>query len=154
VAKHKPTFDIDSYGIYKGWQDGGKSLPTLKQCTLIIPAEIDIEFGLIMSAKKAKGLIIDWCIEHPNITDKKGKTMAPFEGQEHIRNNDWKFYLGDTIWAPEYDKVGQWRMFISHDSELVAEKTFEVTEECPGMQAEARFWKKRGYCLLNLSRSF
>ncbi|MFT6267679.1 MAG: hypothetical protein ACJAVV_000478 [Alphaproteobacteria bacterium] len=144
MAKSKPTFTTQSYGIYDGWKGSGKTLPKSKQSTLLIPAEVDIEFGLIVRAQKAKGLILHWRIEHPDITDEKGMPMAPFEGEVQVRNNDWQFYLGDTIWAPEFDKLGLWSMTIMYDGVNVASKTFEITNEI-NTQQEANFWKKRGF---------
>lgn len=145
MAKIKPTFTINSYGIYEKWEGNSKSLPKISKVTTLIPAKIDIEFGLTISVKKAKGIIITWCIEHPNITDKNGRTMPHFEGEEFVRNNDWTFYLGDTIWAPIDDKLGTWLMYMSYDAKVIAEKLFEVTTEDIEAENERQFWKKRGF---------
>lgn len=145
MAKSKPQFHIENYGIYQKWTNKGKGLPKLQRVTTVIPATIDIEFGLTLHAKKAKGLTLNWCIEHPDICDKNGQLMQPFCGDVYVRNNDWKFYLGDTIWAPEYDKVGPWRMYIEHDNKIIVEQTLEVTLEDLEQQNESRFWKRRGF---------
>ncbi|WP_395339677.1 DUF3859 domain-containing protein [Ningiella sp. W23] len=145
MAKTKPVFSIESYGIYDGFIDGGKTLPKIAKHTHIIPAQIDIEFGFVLHAKKAKGEHLSWCIAHPNICDKQGVIMAPFEGGLHVRTNDWRFYLGDTIWAPEQDKLGSWHMLIKHNDKIIAEQIFEITLEDEEEQKQAQFWKKRGF---------
>ena len=43
-----------------------------------------------------------------------------------MKTNDWDFYLGDTIWLPIEDKLGQWRMTLELDGEIIADKTFEL----------------------------
>jgi hypothetical protein len=71
--------------------------------------------------------------------------MAPFEGNVIVRNNDWKFYLSDTIWLPVDDKVGEWHMYIQYNNSVVAEQKFEVTLDDLGSQNERMFWKSRGF---------
>jgi hypothetical protein len=145
MAKIKPTFTIESYGIYDVWEGNNKSLPQISKVTTLIPAVVDIEFGLTVRVKKGKGKTIQWVIEHPNITDKNGRPMAVFEGEEYVRNNDWVFYLGDTIWAPIEDKLGPWYMYLSLDGKIFAEKLFEVTAEDIEEENERKFWKRRGF---------
>lgn len=129
MAKAKPTFKIMTYGIYDKWDKQDKTLPKLQQYTLEVPAIIDIEFGFILQIEKAKGKKLSFCIEHPGIEDEQGKVRAPFTGDAYIKQNSWKFYLGDTIWAPLSDKLGEWRMSISVDGQEVASKTFTVMPE-------------------------
>lgn len=145
MAKAKPLFTIESFGIYNGWQDNGKSLPKIETSTTLITASVGVEFGLIVRVLKGKGLTINWCIEHPDVYDENGAVMPAFVGNEKIRNNDWQFYLGDTIWLPEHDKVGIWRMFLSCNNSVVADKSFELTLDCLEAQATGRFWKRRGF---------
>jgi len=145
MAKVQPQYALQSYGIYKGWQDNGKTLPKLSHTTLNIPAEVETEFGLILLVQKAKGAELNWTIQHPNIADQKGRVMPPFAGEIKVRNNHWLFYLGDTIWLPEHDKVGDWRMLIEFDGKVLVEKTFNVTLNCLEAEAESRFWKRRGF---------
>ena len=134
MAKSKAVVEMLSYGIYSTWDSYSKALPKVKKFTTEITAEIDIEFGFIIYIKKAKGCKLYYCIYHPDIPDKKGKPLAPFDGEEYVRSNDWDFYLGDTIWEPIDNKVGDWRMIIEIDGKLVAEKTFSVNDE-------ASFWR-------------
>ncbi|MGI9467443.1 MAG: DUF3859 domain-containing protein, partial [Rubripirellula sp.] len=55
-----------------------------------------------------------------------GKRRPPFDGMVYIKKNDWDFYLGDTIWEPINDKLGNWRMTLELDGKVVADKTFEL----------------------------
>lgn len=145
MAKVNATFSIESYGIYELWEGNNKSLPKISKVTTLIPALVDIEFGLTVRVKKAKGKCINWSIEHPNINDKNGRPMGAFKGEEYVRNNDWVFYLGDTIWAPIEDKLGLWNMHLSIDRQVIARKIFEVTAEDIEDENERKFWKRRGF---------
>ena len=91
-------------------------------------AIVGIEFGLVVNIKKAKNKQLDYCIYHPGILDDEGSVRDPFDGTVYVRSNDWNFYLGDTIWEPIADKLGDWRMTLELDDQIIAEKTFEVIE--------------------------
>ncbi|MFC3123169.1 DUF3859 domain-containing protein [Agaribacter flavus] len=143
MAKQKPSFEIHSYGIYDGWDESSKKLPKIKTFTTNIPAVLDIEFGLILQVKRGKGICLDWIIYHPDVCDKKGRPMPPFEGEVYVRTNDWEFYLGDTIWEPIENAEGDWHMMLSYKDKCIAEKTFSVAKEHG--DGEIQFWKKRGY---------
>ncbi|EDQ02548.1 hypothetical protein KT99_18562 [Shewanella benthica KT99] len=122
-----------------------------------VPAEIDIEFGFITWIKKAKNQKLRYCIYHPDIPDADGNIRPPFDGEAYVKENDWKFYLGDTIWAPAHNKVGRWRMTLELKGKVIAEKTFKVhttdnkppqedteSQMTPEAAKVASFWKKRG----------
>lgn len=143
MAKVNITSSIISYGIYEHWDAESKILPKIVEFTTDVPAEIDIEFGLTINIKKGKGSKITFCIYHPNIPDNKGNVMEPFSDDVYIKNNDWDFYLGDTIWAPISNKIGEWRMTIICNSKLIADKTFLVNQE--NEYRESKFWKRAGY---------
>ena len=68
MAKSKPYFEMDSYGIYSQWNREEKALTQIREFTYQIPAELGIEFGYILKIRKAKGKRIDFCIEHPPIS--------------------------------------------------------------------------------------
>ena len=140
MAKRSPIIEMTSYGIYSTWDSKSKHLPKIQEFTTHVPADIDVEFGFIVNIKKAKGAVIHYCIDHPGILSKKGDPLAPFEGEEHVDSNDWDFYLGDTIWAPVNDKLGQWQMRIELNGRTIAEKTFHLVARDAG-----QFWKKRGF---------
>jgi hypothetical protein len=140
MAKSKPIIKIETYGIHTTWDAESKHLPKIKTFTTDIPAEIDVEFGFIVNIKKARGEKVRYCIYHPDITDDSGDVLAPFDGELYVRNNDWDFYLGDTIWAPIDNKLGDWRMTIEMKGKIIAEKTFNLYA-----RDEGQFWKKRGF---------
>jgi len=143
MAKATIQHNIVSFGLYEQWQDEDKALPKIKAFTTNVPAKIDIEFGFIINIKKGKGKKIQYCIYHPNIPDDNGEIMPPFLGEMYIKDNNWHFYLGDTIWAPINNKTGEWRMTVSCDDTIIADKTFTVDE--PNDICEAKFWKRAGY---------
>lgn len=124
MAKKKPEIKLLSFGIYTQWDNRTKDLPKLITRTLEIPCELDVEFGYIVNVKKAKNKKIKYCIYHPSIPDDNGVPMEPFAGEEYVRQNDWNFFIGDTIWAPVENKAGSWRITLELDGMLVADKTF------------------------------
>jgi len=128
MAKFKPVVKMQTYGIHSQWQSDAKELPKIQEFTTQIPAEVDIEFGFIVNIKKARGAKIQFCIDHPGVLDDNGNKRAAFTGDVHVTNNDWDFYLGDTVWLPIADKCGDWRMSINLDNKVLAEKTFHVFE--------------------------
>jgi hypothetical protein len=138
MAKKKPAIRILTYGIHSKWDAKSKALPKVLEFTTQIPAEIDIEFGLIINVKSARGKKAFYSIYHPGIHDEFGELRAPFTGEVHITNNDWSFYLGDTIWAPIDDKCGDWRMTIRLDNKVIADKTFHVQTDEPGLLLKKR----------------
>ncbi len=143
MAKSTLQSSITSFGIYDTWNEKSKDLPKVKKFTTDVPAEIDVEFGFIINIKKGKGKKITFCIYHPDIPDKQGNIMPPFTDDVYIRDNNWNFYLGDTIWEPVHSKLGDWRMTIECEGHLLADKTFTINE--PDEFSGAKFWKRAGY---------
>ena len=72
MAKSKQQITLESYGIYTHWDKASKSLPQIMQFTTKVTAFIDVEFGLIVNIKKAKGEKLHYCIYHPGIIDSDG----------------------------------------------------------------------------------
>lgn len=145
MAKRTPIVEMTSYGIFQGWDSKSKNLPKIQQFTTKIPADEDVEFGFVVNIKKAKGELIEFCIEHPGVLGKKGQILEPFTGDMHVGSNDWDFYLGDTIQLLDpingYESnLGKWRMTISIGGRIVADKTFELYA-----RDEGEFWKNRGF---------
>lgn len=145
MAKRSPIVEITSYGIYQDWDSKSKHLPKIQEFTTKVPAQEEIEFGFIVNIKKAKGSVIEYCIDHPGVKGKKGQVLEPFTGELHIGSNDWDFYLGDTIQLLDpidgYDSnIGKWAMSIRLKGEVIASKTFEVFAK-----DEGEFWRKRGF---------
>jgi hypothetical protein len=126
MAKKKFEVKLISWGIYTQWNSITKDLPKLIKMTRDIPCELDVEFGYILNIKKAKNKKIHYCIHHPQIPDAAGVPMAPFAGEEFIKQNDWNFFIGDTIWAPLADKKGPWRITLVIEQQLVADETFQL----------------------------
>ncbi|OED94363.1 DUF3859 domain-containing protein [Vibrio breoganii] len=145
MAKRTPIIETTSYGIYSHWDANSKDLPKIAQFTNTVTAEEGVEFGFIVNIKKAKGTLLNYCIYHPGIINKKGKVLAPFDGEIYVRSNDWNFYLGDTIQLLHpvdglESNLGEWRMVLEMQGKIIAAKTFRVVG-----RDEAQFWKQRGF---------
>lgn len=126
MAKKKAEVKLDSWGIYTQWDSDSKDLPKLIKMTRDIPCELDVEFGYIVNIKKAKNRKLQYCIYHPDIPDEDGVTMAPFSGEVYIKQNDWMFFIGDTIWKPIENKKGPWRITLAIDDTVYTDETFNV----------------------------
>ncbi len=126
MAKRKPEIRIRSFGIYSHWDAESKELPRFIHSTTRVRADIGVEFGFIVHIKNGKNQSLDYCIDHPGILDDEGQRREPFDGTVYIKTNDWNFYLGDTIWEPIDDKLGDWVLYLELGGEVVAEKTFEL----------------------------
>jgi hypothetical protein len=123
MARKSPAVEIHSYGLYDGWNRESKALPNLVAITSEITAKLDAEFGYILRIRNARNCRITFRIEHPPFKDSSGKTAAPFEGELYVKTNDYRFFLGDTVWSPVADKRGEWRLITWLDDEKVADKT-------------------------------
>ena len=126
MARRQPEIKMRSHGIYTHWDACAKELPRIAEFTTRVRAEIDVEFGFIVNIKGGKNQMVEYCIYHPGIRDTKGVARPPFDGTVYVKTNDWNFYLGDTIWEPINDKLGNWRMTLEMAGTIVAEKTFEL----------------------------
>ena len=126
MARKKFDVEMYSYGKYAEWDRNSKSIPKLLDITDEIEAEEGTEFGYVLRIKKAKGKRIDYRIDHPAFKDETGKVMPPFIGQVIINSNNYEFFLGDCIWAPINDKMGNWTMTTKIDGEIVAQKSIRL----------------------------
>jgi hypothetical protein len=126
MARRKPEIRMRTWGIYSQWDSVSKQLPKIVQVTTCVPAEVDIEFGFVVNVKGAKNQELEYCIDHPGILDDAGNRRAPFTGTVYVKTNDWDFFLGDTIWNPIDDKLGEWRLTLEMGGTSVAEKSFDV----------------------------
>ncbi|MDZ8117693.1 DUF3859 domain-containing protein [Pontiella agarivorans] len=126
MAKKKPEVTMHSYGLYDGWERDSKDLPNLVKISREIKTELDIEFGYILRIQNARNGKITFRIEHPPFKDSSGREAAPFEGELYVKTNDFRFFLGDTVWAPIEDKTGAWRLITWLDGEKVADKTLHL----------------------------
>ena len=126
MAKQKADVKIESCGLYTPLDKMGKDLPRLIRFTDEIPCELGVEFGYILHIKKARGMKLTFEIDHPSVTDAQGEVRPPFTGEEYVRSNDWKFFLGDTTWEPIEDKAGPWRIRSWLDGQLIADRTLTL----------------------------
>ncbi|WP_145082882.1 DUF3859 domain-containing protein [Aureliella helgolandensis] len=126
MARRKPIVTIRSFGIYSQWDAEAKELPQIQEFTTRVKAELDVEFGLVVNVKRAKNQTLQYWIYHPDIPDADGQPRPPFDGEVFVRTNDWDFFLGDTIWEPIHDKLGDWRLVVELEGRVVAEKVFQL----------------------------
>ncbi len=117
---------MHSHGLYDDWKCGSKELPTLVKMTMEIEAELNVEFGYILRIRHARNCKLTFRIEHPPFKGDDGEVAPPFEGELYVKTNDFRFFLGDTVWNPVADKRGEWRLITWLDGEKVADKTLEL----------------------------
>ncbi len=127
--KRKPIIKMYSFGEYSQWERGSKELPKILDFSTNIKVEIGTEFGYVLHIKNGKGEIVTFEIKHPPFTDDEGNLRPPFTGEQFIRTNDFKFYLGDCIWEPLKDKLGEWELTTFYKGEVVAHKIFYLSEK-------------------------
>lgn len=121
-----PSVEIINFGRYAQWDRGSKELPEFIDLTTSIKAEIDVEFGMIVEILQGKGRFLEYTIEHPPFMDEEGDVALPFTGSYQIRSNPYRFFLGDTIWAPVEDKRGDWNLILKIEGKVVAKKTLSL----------------------------
>ena len=126
MAKKKPEVTIHSHGLYDGWDRESRELPNLVKITREIEAALEIEFGYILRIRYARNAKITFRIEHPPFKGSDGKTAPPFTGELYVKTNDFRFFLGDTVWAPVEDKKGPWRLLTWLDGMPVADETLTL----------------------------
>jgi hypothetical protein len=118
---------MHSHGLYDGWDRESKALPNLVKITTEIKAALDVEFGYVLRIRSARNSKISFRIEHPPFKDAEGNLAPPFDGELFVKTNDFRFFLGDTVWAPVEDKRGEWRLITWIDGEKVADKTLVLS---------------------------
>lgn len=129
MGKRKPVFKMISYGEYEKWDRESPDIPHILNFTTRINAETGTEFGYVLHITKAKGETITFKIEHPPFKDETGEVAPPFEGEQFIHVNDFRFYLGDCVWEPLEDKLGTWELSTYHKGRVVAHKVFELIKK-------------------------
>ena len=138
MARKAPQARITSYGIYTPFDRTGKQLPHVLEFTTDVPAQVGTEFGYVLEITKAQGELLMFRIDHPDFPDADGEPAPPFTGQQRVRTSPYTFFLGDCIWAPAADKVGDWTLTTWIAEKQVARKTFHVTAESPPPNAGRR----------------
>jgi len=126
MARKKADVSMHSHGLYDGWDRDSKALPTLIKITTEIEASLEVEFGYILRIRNARNSRITFRIEHPPFKGGDGEAAPPFVGELYVKTNDFRFFLGDTVWAPVKDKRGAWRLITWLDGEKVADKTLSL----------------------------
>jgi len=129
MAKKKLVGKISSYGLYDGFDPESKSLPKILAFTTEIPAKLGIEFGYILNIKKGRGEKLSFCIAHPPFKNSAGEIEGDFKGEFYVKNSDFDFFLGDTIWAPIDDKLGDWILTIAWQDKVIATKKFKIVPD-------------------------
>src|SRR5690606_24209134 len=120
--KPAPEVEIINYGRYKQWDRNSRDLPEFLELSEEIKTELDIEFGMIVEIRKGRGRYLDFRIDHPPFTDAEGNVEPPFEGNFRVKQNPYRFFLGDTIWEPIDDKKGEWVLTLLFNDEILAQK--------------------------------
>jgi len=129
MRKRKPVFEIYSFGEFSSWDRENKEIPKILNFTTEIEAEIGTEFGYVLHIKQGKGETLTFKIDHPPFKNSSGEIAPPFEGEEFIRTNDYVFYLGDCVWEPLHDKLGEWELTTYHNGKIVTQKTFKLLKK-------------------------
>ncbi|MFW5698929.1 MAG: DUF3859 domain-containing protein [Planctomycetota bacterium] len=120
---------LESHGIYATWTGDRRRVPQILEFTEVVPARVGIEFGCVVRLRGYKGKVLDWRISHPPFRDSDGRRTPDFTGEEHVRTNDYAFYLGDAVWEPCDDKLGGWTMSVDCQGERLATVTFHVVPD-------------------------
>ena len=120
--KPLPEIDIISYGVYTRREGETKALPKLLSLTQQIEATPDLEFGIIVEIKKARGRYLDFSIDHPPFKNEEGDIVPSFTGTFRVKYNPFRFFLGETILDPIEDKCGEWKISIFLKEKLLTSK--------------------------------
>lgn len=118
--------DLINYGKYSEWERDNNNLPKFEELTHVVHAELGVEFGMIVEIKKARGRYLDFLIEHPPFCNDQGEPEPAFRGTFRVKHNPFLFFLGDTIWAPIEDKLGDWTLSILLDDQVLITKTIAL----------------------------
>lgn len=118
--------ELINFGIYQAWDKENSNLPRFIELTDSVPAELGVEFGMIVEIRKARGRYLDFEIDHPPFLGVDGTVEPPFTGTFRVKHNPFSFFLGDTIWEPVHDKKGDWRLSILLDETVLVTKTIKL----------------------------
>jgi hypothetical protein len=126
MSKKKPKIRIESYGQYTPWERGSRELPKICEFSHTIEAVEGNEFGMILSITGGKGIRLDFRIKHPPFRNEKGNIEPDFVGEYFVNSNNYEFYIGDCIWLPVEDKVGEWTILVYHKGNEIARQVFHI----------------------------
>ena len=129
LSKKKIDIELYSYGEYTEWDRYSRKLPKIVNITNTIEAQIGTEFGYVLKIKKGKGKKLRFKIIHPPFRDESGQVMPDFDGEYFVSSNDHEFFLGDCIWEPLEDKLGEWRLITWLDDKIIADKILRLVRK-------------------------
>ena len=131
MARQQVSVRVVNYGLYNRWNRESKALPRFLKFTTEIPARHEIEFGYVLDIKGAKRKKLTFEMIHPlGIHSPDGERMPDvFTGELIIPQNEYRFFLGDTVWDPLDEKCGPWRLKTFIDGHLVADKTLMLVKD-------------------------
>lgn len=132
LSRKKIDIELYSYGEYSEWDRNSRNLPKIVNITEIIEAQIGTEFGYVLKIKRGKGKKLTFKITHPPFKDEQGDIAPDFEGEYFISTKDHEFFLGDCVWEPLEDKLGDWRLITYLDDKVVADKTLHLIHKKNG----------------------
>lgn len=133
MAKSKPKIKEESYGLYDGFDREGDQMPTIVSFTTDVPAKAGQEFGYILNIKHARGAVLKFEIDHPEVLGDDGQPQLPFTDELYVRTSDYDFFLGDGLWEPVEQMIGLWTLTTWLDGVQVAQRVFSVTRPCPNL---------------------
>lgn len=128
MPKKKPEITIANYGQYTTWNKKSREMPKLIKYTDTIEAFEGNEFGIIINVDYCKGKVLDFTIKHPPIVNEEGNLMPQFKGELYVNSIHTQFFVGDGIWLPIHDKIGEWEVIIYLDGKKAVSKKFNIVE--------------------------
>lgn len=126
MPRRKPNIEIANYGRYTTWNKKSRELPKLIKYTTTIPAVDGYEFGITINVDNLKGKVLDFIIKHPELKREDGSLMPQFKGELYVNTNHTQFFVGDGIWLPIDDKIGEWEIVIMYQRKVAVSKKFEI----------------------------
>lgn len=128
MPRRKPEISIANYGWYSKWDKRSRNLPKLIKYTTTIEAVDGNEFGIVLNVDNLKGKVLDFIIKHPPLLDDDGNLLPFFKGKLYVKTNHTQFFVGDGIWLPIDDKIGEWEVVILYDNKVAVSKKFNIVE--------------------------
>ena len=129
MPNRKPEITIANYGRYTTWNKKSREMPKLLQYTNTIEAIEGHEFGIIINVDNAKGEVLEFIIKHPPIKNDKGYLLPQFKGKLYVNTIHTQFFVGDGIWLPVNDKIGEWEILIYLKERIIVSKKFRIIKD-------------------------
>lgn len=126
MPRRIPKITIANFGKYTTWDRTSNKLPKLLKYTTTVEAVVGNEFGIIIDVDNYKGKVLEFIIKHPPILNTKGNLMPQFKGELFVHSNHTQFFVGDGIWLPINDKVGEWEVIILYEGKKHVSKKFQI----------------------------